>query len=964
MNNQDSRKVVEIPKSLAEKVDPLGAHFCLVAPKDKNPNVGGKGWQKPENLMRSTDPKLTDWLAKGGNYGVVGGFGLVILDADIPEIKRLIEEKLPSTFTVESPGSQGRHAYYLCGLEKPIRLRDKEGENVGDIQGTGKMCVGPGSIHPNGGVYEIVADVPLAQVTTQQLIEALKPYVVPEREIQRVEETARREKRETDIKPDILQVVPLTGLHKHGDEYYGPHPVHGSQHGKNGKNFWVNPAKNCWHCFRHDTGGGPLLWLAVEEGIINCSEAGPRALRGEVFKRVLEKAVERGYIDAKQVNIQKYTRTGTPIGNYWLKKKHKKVFLVDEDNKPVLSCNLDSVDGPRFKKKLRELTGLEEAEVNRATTSFSFAVQSIRKSHGHMEKNEEAEKEEPKFSEDVEANITVEVERVLEAEKQLEMLKPHLDNVVVGEESNKQAIFVLLTSGKYAKPEMKQMILLKGTAAGGKSTLSRELTRGYKTKNVGRFTAHALDYADLEGSEVLVLKELGAMDKEDTEKRGLSTLKFLSSDDRGYTVEMPVRDEETGRFKNTQYKIPAITIISTTTRLTLDPQFERRTWLFNVDETVEQTKKIAFWKAQNEKQKTQKLLGLRQYTDYEFSKEVLKRFVEKLEPINVIIPFPETLTEILGYNILRVRGDLDKVYNFLKFYGLFNKKRLQQLNENVYVLTPEICVEAIELIVEPLTNMLSQMDERAKAILEALKKVSDVTQRKTADGETVEVETKYCLKGSEITKKVRDRITVEVDKSERTVRNFFNFLSNTPFVSSDGKKPITYTLLVDVETIEQKLSGILEKLKTSNLLIPEMEKEAQKLLNSLLENKTLREGYNFVKKNVEHDVEQHIESEIINPYRREMISNRQSSLNQASLAETSSEDWKNKKLPIIQRDKPKESWILKREGNKITAKDGNVLFVCPLCATHGKQLFFNSQSDLDLHIQGLHYGYPIKKGGQ
>ena len=283
---------VEIPDALTKRLQGLGAHYCLVQGKD--PSAGGKGWQLPENLMFSDDEKLQAHLKRGGNYGVVGGFGLVIADADIPEIKKILEEKLPETFTVESPGSQGWHAYFLCGLEKPIRLRDKDGENVGDIQGPGKMVVGPNSIHPNGGVYRIVKDASLAQVTAQELRVALKDWIVPEKEIERIEATARLEKRESKVDLDILQVLPLAGLHKRRAEYFGPHPIHGS---KTGQNFWVNPSKNCWHCFRHGSGGGPLLWLAVEEGIIDCSEAGPRALRGETFKRVLEKAVERGYIE-------------------------------------------------------------------------------------------------------------------------------------------------------------------------------------------------------------------------------------------------------------------------------------------------------------------------------------------------------------------------------------------------------------------------------------------------------------------------------------------------------------------------------------------------------------------------------------------------------------------------------------------------------------------------------------------
>lgn len=100
--------------------------------------------------MSADDSRLQAWLVGGGNYGVACGYGLVILDADIDEIKENIKTKLPPTFTVKSPGSNGWHCYFLCELEKPIRLRDKDGENVGDIQGRGKMVVGPSSVHPNG----------------------------------------------------------------------------------------------------------------------------------------------------------------------------------------------------------------------------------------------------------------------------------------------------------------------------------------------------------------------------------------------------------------------------------------------------------------------------------------------------------------------------------------------------------------------------------------------------------------------------------------------------------------------------------------------------------------------------------------------------------------------------------------------------------------------------------------------
>jgi hypothetical protein len=283
--------MVEIPQTLINKLAPLGPHFCLVEARGKSPDVGGKEWQK--HPLNADDPKLLQWLEKGGNYGVICGYGLTIVETDIPELQEVAKAKLPETFTVLSPGHQGWHLYYVSSLDKPIRLRDEKGESVGEVQGPGKMVLGPGSVHPNGKVYKIVNDRPLAQVTREQLVEALKPWVIPDKEIDLAEALARQERKQSNIDLDILQVVPLAGLHKQGDEYYGSHPVHGSD---TGHNFWVNPSKNCWHCFRHKTGGGPLLWLAVEEGIIRCEDAGPGVLRGEVFKRVFKVAIEKGYI--------------------------------------------------------------------------------------------------------------------------------------------------------------------------------------------------------------------------------------------------------------------------------------------------------------------------------------------------------------------------------------------------------------------------------------------------------------------------------------------------------------------------------------------------------------------------------------------------------------------------------------------------------------------------------------------
>ena len=292
---------VEIPEAFARRIDALGPHFCLVEGKD--PSVGGKGWQNPEKLMFSTEPRLQEWLARGGNYGVVCGFGLVVVEADSDKIVEAVENSLPPTLTVLSGGHKKPHYYFLCSFGECKPLIDNESlehENIGHIKAQGGMVVGPGSIHPETKQrYILLHDRPIAQVTPEQLLEALQPFLVKRETEARIEEAARVEKSSLgNVDLDILKVVSLAGLKRQGGEYFGPHPVHGSA---TGRNFWVNPRKNVWHCFRHGTGGGPLLWLAVAEGIIRCEDAGPGALRGEIFKKVLEAAVRRGLISEDAV---------------------------------------------------------------------------------------------------------------------------------------------------------------------------------------------------------------------------------------------------------------------------------------------------------------------------------------------------------------------------------------------------------------------------------------------------------------------------------------------------------------------------------------------------------------------------------------------------------------------------------------------------------------------------------------
>jgi hypothetical protein len=576
----------------------------------------------------------------------------------------------------------------------------------------------------------------------------------------------------------------------------------------------------------------------------------------------------------------------TRSGNYLLMKKdsvdplasiHGFYEVTKKNVQKITGAPLEVIEATFAALELQEEREAEEAEENKNGTKTELKVDL------------------KKYDVETEAKIGAALQKVLDADNQLEALSLHLDNMIIGEDNTKKVVVVLLLSGK-CKDELKQIILFKATEGAGKSTIMRIASKGYKVKDVGRFSSHALDYTDLEGYEILILKELGVMDDE---TQGVSTLKFLSCDDNGYTVEVTVKDKETDSFKTVQRRIPPITTISSTTRLQLDPQFERRAWLNGLDESEEQTKRIAGWIAKNELQKAEKILGKRKLTDDEFSSEVYSRFIQQFKPIDIIIPFPQTLLNTLGFNVLRVRGDLGKLLTFAKLYANLNRKRLEKVTDSIYTLTPDVAVEALNLALQPISSMLAKIDNRAKCLFAALKKIKEIE----TDFDKHETLIEFHKKGSEINKHIREKVAVEIGKSERTVRSFLAQLCTSGYVSDDGKKPKTFTLLYDVEEIEKRTSGLMEKTLSADFLKKEMQKEAQEWIKTSLENLSLAESKLSVsvsEKEVPND------NDLTLPSTEEKISNTVLANSQTDSANQDLDNWRNTKLPIKQGDNKKE----------------------------------------------------------
>ena len=186
---------------------------------------------------------------------------------------------LPLTRTIET--RYGKHYYFKFPDEwRDTLIKSEYGPGL-DIKANGYVVAPPSTV--DGFTYFVTNDLPAAELPDSWVMEAVK--AAPDRD-----DWARVRPRgkgssvceEHSISLDDVLDLPVDAR-KTGDGYLIKHPVHGAT-GKG--NLYVNPALNLWCCYRHGTGGDPITWVAVREGLINCAEAG--RLDTNVFKGCLD----------------------------------------------------------------------------------------------------------------------------------------------------------------------------------------------------------------------------------------------------------------------------------------------------------------------------------------------------------------------------------------------------------------------------------------------------------------------------------------------------------------------------------------------------------------------------------------------------------------------------------------------------------------------------------------------------
>lgn len=156
--------MIEIPKQLQNE----NFRFCLVLNSTKRPFEDN--WQ--DTNYKYNDIKLQNWLKDNNNYGVIGGYGnIVIIDIDDKNLAKEVKEKL-DTFTVKT-GSGGMHFYILSTYNQNHVFKNK----MGELRASKYMVVGPNSIHPNGNTYSVVNNAEIKYLETEEVIKIIAPLI-------------------------------------------------------------------------------------------------------------------------------------------------------------------------------------------------------------------------------------------------------------------------------------------------------------------------------------------------------------------------------------------------------------------------------------------------------------------------------------------------------------------------------------------------------------------------------------------------------------------------------------------------------------------------------------------------------------------------------------------------------------------------------------------------------------------
>lgn len=319
---------------------------------------------------------------------------------------------------------------------------------------------------------------------------------------------------------------------------------------------------------------------------------------------------------------------------------------------------------------------------------------------------------------------------------------------IKGEQNNIKFLFTTAIS-KNLDRKFRLHVIITSQSSGGKSNLVNTILQPFK-EDVLDFTEYTSAFLNrsMENMDGLIFK-MEQMEKTNDKKQvSLGSMKFMLSE--GVMKIGLVDKNEKGKNTPKTLEVNGIPVfISTSTNHSIDPETQNRTFLMQVDESEEQTKRItdhildSYGSINYDKDwetNLQKLYEISQ-TYKEISKQVK----------GVLIPFQEKLKEIIPTVNLTIRRDLTKVLNlacviaFLNFArrkkiaidgGLYFYDKLEAHKMNSYYLIadPEDFRQALIIGGETIQQTLNKINSSS---MEVYKKFMEIYNENVLGGVTV-----------------------------------------------------------------------------------------------------------------------------------------------------------------------------------------------------------------------------------
>jgi DNA primase catalytic core len=306
--------------------------------------------------------------------------------------------------------------------------------------------------------------------------------------------------------------------------------------------------------------------------------------------------------------------------------------------------------------------------------------------------------------------------------------REHLSLAIVGEETNKLLVYLAAVSRQLSRP---LAVLVQSSSAAGKSALLDgvlSLMPEEERVAYSAMTGQSLFYM---GEKDLRHKILSIAEEEGAE-RARYALKLLQSEGK-LSIASTGKDPQTGRLLTHEYHVegPAA-ILTTTTALTLDEEFENRCLVLSVDESREQTEAIHRFQRYQ-----QTLEGLAAREERRRVVGLHRNAQRLLRPLHVVNPFAEQLR--YPTTSTRTRRDQMKYLGMIEAIALLHQHQREtkalQVGERSLPYV-EVTLSDIELANDLASRVLGRtLDElppQTLRLLEAIHAMASEATRRLA----------------------------------------------------------------------------------------------------------------------------------------------------------------------------------------------------------------------------------------